>query len=92
MREFAELAVISNPYLSHLKSVSVADRAWLRAPSEQILQSIADALQVSAGTHCDQAGLPRSASGRPAARLTGTIEPDRGSHHEQHGAPAPVLS
>jgi transcriptional regulator with XRE-family HTH domain len=37
MRQFAELAGISNSYLSQIER-------GLRAPSEQVLQSIADAL------------------------------------------------
>jgi transcriptional regulator with XRE-family HTH domain len=52
MRQFAELAGISNPYLSQIER-------GLRAPSEQVLQSIADVLEVSADTLYDQAGVPR---------------------------------
>ena len=52
MRQFAELAGISNPYLSQIER-------GLRAPSEQVLQSIADVLQVSADTLYEQAGVPR---------------------------------
>jgi transcriptional regulator with XRE-family HTH domain len=58
MRQFAELAGISNPYLSQIER-------GLRAPSEQVLQSIADALQVSADTLYDQAGVPREKDGPP---------------------------
>jgi transcriptional regulator with XRE-family HTH domain len=72
MRQFAELAGISNPYLSQIER-------GLRAPSEQVLQSIADALSVSADTLYDQAGVPREKDGpakvvqaiREDARLTG---------------------
>jgi transcriptional regulator with XRE-family HTH domain len=56
MRQFAELAGISNPYLSQIER-------GLRAPSEQVLQSIADALQVSAETLYDEAGVPREKDG-----------------------------
>jgi transcriptional regulator with XRE-family HTH domain len=56
MRQFAELAGISNPYLSQIER-------GLRAPSEQVLQSIADALKVSADTLYDQAGVPREQEG-----------------------------
>ena len=56
MRQFAELAGISNPYLSQIER-------GLRAPSEQVLQSIADALNVSADTLYDQAGVPREKDG-----------------------------
>ena len=49
MREFARVAGISNPYLSQIER-------GLRAPSDQVLQSIADALQVSAETLAAQVG------------------------------------
>jgi transcriptional regulator with XRE-family HTH domain len=56
MRQFAALAGISNPYLSQIER-------GVRAPSEQVLQSIADALQVSAETLYEQAGVPREQDG-----------------------------
>ena len=52
MRQFAELAGISNPYLSQIER-------GLRAPSEQVLDSIAKTLKVSADVLYDQAGVPR---------------------------------
>ena len=52
MREFAKAAGISNPYLSQIER-------GLRAPSAQVLQSIADTLQVSAETLYEQAGVGR---------------------------------
>jgi transcriptional regulator with XRE-family HTH domain len=58
MRQFAELVGISNPYLSQIER-------GLRAPSEQVLQSIADALKVSADTLYEQAGVPREQNGPP---------------------------
>src|ERR1700690_1436866 len=58
MRPFAEMVGISNPYLSQIER-------GLRAPSEAVLQSIADALQVSADTLYDQAGVPREEGGPP---------------------------
>jgi transcriptional regulator with XRE-family HTH domain len=72
MRHFAELAGISNPYLSQIER-------GLRAPSEAVLQSIAEVLQVSADTLYDQAGVPREEGGpskvvqaiREDPRLTG---------------------
>jgi len=72
MRQFAELAGISNPYLSQIER-------GLRAPSEAVLQSIAEVLQVSADTLYDQAGVPREEDGpskvvqaiREDPRLTG---------------------
>jgi transcriptional regulator with XRE-family HTH domain len=56
MRQFAELVGISNPYLSQIER-------GLRAPSEQVVQSIADALKVSADTLYEQAGVPRQEDG-----------------------------
>jgi len=58
MRQFAELVGISNPYLSQIER-------GLRAPSEQVLQSIADALKVSADTLYEQAGVPPADDGPP---------------------------
>ena len=56
MRQFAQLVGISNPYLSQIER-------GLRAPSEEVVQSIADALQVSADTLYDQAGVRREKDG-----------------------------
>src|SRR5690349_2190039 len=50
MRQFAELAGISNPYLSQIER-------GLRAPSEHVLDGIANALKVSADTLYEQAGM-----------------------------------
>ncbi len=50
MRQFAQLVGISNPYLSQIER-------GLRAPSERVVQSIADALKVSADTLYEQAGV-----------------------------------
>lgn len=51
MRQFADLAGISNPYLSQIER-------GLRAPSEQVLDAIARTLQLSADTLYEQAGVP----------------------------------
>lgn len=51
MRQFAELAGISNPYLSQIER-------GLRAPSEQVLESIAKTLRLSADALYEQAGVP----------------------------------
>jgi transcriptional regulator with XRE-family HTH domain len=72
MRQFAGLVGISNPYLSQIER-------GLRAPSEQVLQAIADALEMSADALYDQAGVPREADApakviqaiREDSRLTG---------------------
>jgi transcriptional regulator with XRE-family HTH domain len=51
MRQFAQLAGISNPYLSQIER-------GLRAPSENVLDGIASALKVSADALYQQAGVP----------------------------------
>jgi transcriptional regulator with XRE-family HTH domain len=51
MRRFADLAGISNPYLSQIER-------GLRAPSEQVLEAIATALGVSVDALYEQAGVP----------------------------------
>ncbi len=50
MRQFAEVAGISNPYLSQIER-------GLRAPSEHVLDGIAGALKVSADALYRQAGM-----------------------------------
>jgi transcriptional regulator with XRE-family HTH domain len=50
MRQFAEMAGISNPYLSQIER-------GLREPSEKVMESIAQTLQVSADALYEQAGL-----------------------------------
>ncbi|HEY5187503.1 MAG TPA: helix-turn-helix transcriptional regulator [Solirubrobacteraceae bacterium] len=50
MRQFAQLAGISNPYLSQIER-------GLRAPSENVLRGIADALEVSADALYERAGV-----------------------------------
>ncbi len=54
MRQFAELAGISNPYLSQIER-------GLRAPSEQVLDAIARTLRMSADALYEQAGVPSPA-------------------------------
>ena len=58
MRQFAELAGISNPYLSQIER-------GLRAPSEQVLDAIAKTLKVSADALYQQAGV--APPGEPSA-------------------------
>jgi transcriptional regulator with XRE-family HTH domain len=50
MRQFAQLAGISNPYLSQIER-------GLRAPSEQVLEGIAGALKLSSEALYEQAGV-----------------------------------
>src|SRR5690242_1375457 len=50
VRQFADLAGISNPYLSQIER-------GLRVPSEQVLDGIAAALKVSVDALYEQAGM-----------------------------------
>jgi transcriptional regulator with XRE-family HTH domain len=50
MRQFAELAGISNPYLSQIER-------GLRAPSAQVMDAIAQALKLSSDALYQQAGV-----------------------------------
>ena len=50
MRQFAQLAGISNPYLSQIER-------GLRAPSQQVLDGIASALKMSSDALYEQAGV-----------------------------------
>jgi transcriptional regulator with XRE-family HTH domain len=56
MRQFAEMAGISNPYLSQIER-------GLRAPSETVLNAIAGSLQTSAQALREQAGVPPEPDG-----------------------------
>lgn len=56
MRQFAEMAGISNPYLSQIER-------GLRAPSDTVLNAIAGSLQTSAEALREQAGVPREPDG-----------------------------
>ena len=77
MRQFAEVVGISNPYLSQIER-------GLRAPSQQVVQSIADALQVSADTLYDQAGVPREKDG--PSKVVRAIREDSGLTGRQRQA------
>ena len=68
MRQFARLAGISNPYLSQIER-------GLRAPSEQVMQAIADTLKVSAETLYEQAGGAPEADGE--SEVLAAIRADR---------------
>jgi transcriptional regulator with XRE-family HTH domain len=50
MRQFAEVAGISNPYLSQIEH-------GLRAPSQRVLDAIAAALSISSDALYEQAGM-----------------------------------
>jgi transcriptional regulator with XRE-family HTH domain len=51
MRQFAQMVGISNPYLSQIER-------GLRAPSEKVVDAIAQSLQMSADALYEQAGVP----------------------------------
>lgn len=70
MRQFAELAGISNPYLSQIER-------GLRAPSEHVLDAIARTLQVSADTLRQQAGLADSEDARESVVLEAIAQDQR---------------
>ncbi len=58
MRQFAQMAGISNPYLSQIER-------GLRAPSEHVIDGIARALKVSADALYEQAGMSRPGEDEP---------------------------
>ena len=60
MRQFADLAGISNPYLSQIER-------GLRAPSERVLEGIATALKMSL-TRCSSRLVSRRGTRRPRIR------------------------
>ena len=71
MRQFADLAGISNPYLSQIER-------GLRAPSERVLEGIASALKMSADALLEQAGLsPRTEMAPDTAVLDAIAADDR---------------
>jgi transcriptional regulator with XRE-family HTH domain len=61
VRRLAELAGVSNPYLSQIER-------GLRKPSAEILQQIAHALQISAETLYERAGILVPSDRRPGVR------------------------
>jgi transcriptional regulator with XRE-family HTH domain len=65
MRQFAQLAGISNPYLSQIER-------GLRAPSQHVLDGIASALKMSSDALYEQAGMP--APGEAEAPASGVLE------------------
>jgi transcriptional regulator with XRE-family HTH domain len=69
VRQFAELAGISNPYLSQIER-------GLRAPSEQVLESIADTLKVSAEALYEEAGMPAPGSEPESTAVLDAIRAD----------------
>ena len=69
MRQFAELVGISNPYLSQIER-------GLREPSERVVAAIAEALQVSADSLYEQAGMSPDADDDQASAVVDAIRAD----------------
>src|SRR3984957_2489387 len=72
MRQLAEIAKVSNPYLSQVER-------GLYKPSAEVLKSIASALQISAETMYNQAGLlddDAGTKGHDAGRVEQAIHGD----------------
>ena len=78
MRQFADLVGISNPYLSQIER-------GLRKPSAEILQQIAKALQISAESLYERAGL-LSSDDRPRVGVREAIAADHDLTAEQRQA------
>src|SRR5947208_14683942 len=84
MRQFAELAGISNPYLSQIER-------GLRAPSEHVLDAIADSLRTSADALYDQAS--RVAEEKPPkSAVLAAIDDDPDLTSRQRQALAEIYS
>lgn len=60
MRQFAQMVGISNPYLSQIER-------GLRAPSERVVDAIAESLQTSADSLYEQAGVTPDADEEESA-------------------------
>ena len=68
MRQFADMAGISNPYLSQIER-------GLREPSERVLEAIAESLETSSESLYEQAGIPVE-DGSETAAARAAIEAD----------------
>ncbi|MFI5053420.1 MAG: helix-turn-helix domain-containing protein [Acidimicrobiia bacterium] len=79
LRQMAELAQVSNPYLSQLER-------GLHEPSVRVLQSISRALNVSAETLLAHAGLADDPSDGLAADTETAIRSDPRLHDDQKQA------
>src|SRR6202165_4176780 len=69
MRQLAEMAKISNPYLSQIER-------GVYTPSAQVLKGIADALDISAETLYREAGLLDDSVERPGLSVEDAIRVD----------------
>lgn len=79
LRRLADLAGVSNPYLSQIER-------GLRKPSAEILQQLGKALQVSAETMYVQAGMLDSGHGQDQSGLESAIRRSRELTSEQRKA------
>ncbi len=70
LRQLSALAEVSNPYLSQVER-------GIHEPSVRVLKSIADALNVSAETLLEQAGLIGDAEKKNDAATESVIRSDR---------------
>jgi transcriptional regulator with XRE-family HTH domain len=70
LRQLSALAKVSNPYLSQVER-------GLHEPSMRVLKSIADALNVSAGTLFEQAGMTGAPDNRGDDATESAIRVDR---------------
>jgi transcriptional regulator with XRE-family HTH domain len=68
MRQFAEMAGISNPYLSQIER-------GLREPSERVVDAIARSLATSADALYEQAGISHEEDG-PSTAVRAAVEAD----------------
>ncbi len=75
MRQLAEMAQVSNPYLSQIER-------GVYKPSAQVLKGIADALDMSAETLYREAGLLDDSVERPALSVEEAIRVDLRLTHE----------
>jgi len=69
LRQFAEMAGISNPYLSQIER-------GLRAPSEAVIEAIARSLKINADILYEQAGIPAGDGDDARARVEAALEAD----------------
>jgi len=70
MRQFAQMAGISNPYLSQIER-------GLRAPSQRVVDAIARSLETSADALYEQAGINIEDEAEEAPGVRAAIEGDR---------------
>jgi transcriptional regulator with XRE-family HTH domain len=79
MRQFAELAGISNPYLSQIER-------GLRRPSERVLDAIARSLEMSVDTLYEQAGVQVDEQPEAPSEVRDAIEADEALSGRQRRA------